>query len=100
MAKLRFSRRAKADLFGIAEYTIRQWGESQAERYIGELEDCAQMLTANPRLGRACDYILPDLRRYEHGKHVLFYRQDSNGIVIFRILHQRMLPERHAIDDE
>jgi plasmid stabilization system protein ParE len=34
----------------------------------------------------------------EHGKHVIFYRQqDNDGILVSRILHQRMLPKRHDI---
>jgi toxin ParE1/3/4 len=52
------------------------------------------MLAANPALGRACSEIRPGLRRLEHGRHVVFYRQDAAGILVSRILHQRMLPER------
>jgi plasmid stabilization system protein ParE len=40
------------------------------------------------------------LRRHEHGKHVVFYRQERGGILVSRILHQRMLPEKHAINDQ
>ena len=36
----------------------------------------------------------------ETGRHVVFYREDARGILISRILHERMLPERHVIDDE
>jgi plasmid stabilization system protein ParE len=36
----------------------------------------------------------------EHGRHVVFYRQDGSGILISRILHQRMLPERHPLEDD
>jgi plasmid stabilization system protein ParE len=40
------------------------------------------------------------LRRLAHSKHVVFYRQErGGGILITRILHQRMLPEIHTIDD-
>jgi len=35
----------------------------------------------------------------EHGKHVVFYRQDRTGILISRILHQSMLPEQHDTGD-
>lgn len=98
MANFRFSRRAEADLLSIGEYTLREWDKSQAARYLGELEACCQMLADNPFLGRACDYVRPGLRRHEHGKHVLFYRREKGGILISRILHQRMLPERHDID--
>jgi toxin ParE1/3/4 len=99
MAKFRLSRRAEVDLLSIGEFTLREWGKSQAARYIGELETCCQMLADNPALGRPCDHVRPGLRRHEHGKHVLFYRRESKGILISRILHQRMLPERHAIDE-
>jgi plasmid stabilization system protein ParE len=35
----------------------------------------------------------------EHSKHVVFYRlREAGGILVVRILHERMLPERQAID--
>ncbi len=100
MAKFRFSRRAEADLLSIADYTLREWGKAQTARYIDELEICSQMLADNPALGRVCDDIRPGLRRHEHGKHVLFYREERGGILVSRILHQRMLPEKHVLDDQ
>jgi plasmid stabilization system protein ParE len=36
----------------------------------------------------------------EQGKHVVFFRREPRGILVFRILHERMLPERHVIDEE
>jgi toxin ParE1/3/4 len=99
VGKFRFSRRAEADLLSIGGYTLDNWGKAQAARYIGELERCCQTLADNPALGRLCDEVRPGLRRHEHGSHVVFYRQGRGGILISRILHQRMLPNRHAIDD-
>ena len=58
------------------------------------------MLADNPALGRTCDDVRPGLRRMESGRHVVFYREDAGGILVSRILHQRMLPERHVIDGE
>jgi toxin ParE1/3/4 len=98
--KFRFSRRAEADLLAIAEYTLREWGKAQTACYIDGLEVCCQMLADNPALGRVCDDVRPGLRRHEHGRHVLFYRQERGGILVSRILHQRMLPERHGLDDQ
>jgi toxin ParE1/3/4 len=100
MAAFRFSRRAEADLLSIGDYTLRTWGRAQAARYIGALEVCCQMLADNPALGRLCDDVRHGLRRLEHGKHVVFYRQERGGVLVSRILHQRMLPDRHAIDDQ
>jgi len=100
VSKVRFSRRAEADLLSIADYTLRKWGKAQAIRYLGELEACCQLLADNPALGRLCDEVRVGLRRHEHGKHVLFYRQERGGILLSRILHQRMLPDRHVMDDQ
>ena len=99
MASVRFSARAEGDLMGIVVYTTREWGEEQALRYVGDLESCCQQLADNPGLGRACDDIRPGVRRMEHGRHVVFYRQHVEGILISRILHQRMLPGRQFLDD-
>jgi toxin ParE1/3/4 len=100
VARFRFSRRAEADLFNIGSYTSRTWDEAQTDRYIRQLENCCQLIADNPALGRPCNEIRPGLRRIEEGKHVLFYREDPGGILISRILHQRMLPENQSIDDE
>ena len=100
MAAFRFSRRAEADLLSIGDYTLRTWGSAQAARYLRELEVCCQMLADNPMLGRLCDDVRPGLRRLEHGKHVVFYRQERGGILVSRILHQGMLPELHSTEDQ
>lgn len=100
MAGFRFSRRAESDLVEIIRYTLNRWGEDQAARYIDSLEVCCEQLARNPALGRVCDDIRQGLRRMEHGRHVVFYRQEPGGVLISRILHQRMLPERQKIDDD
>jgi toxin ParE1/3/4 len=58
------------------------------------------MLADNHGLGRGCDEIRSGLRRIESGRHVVFYREQAGGILVSRILHQRMLPERQAMDDD
>jgi toxin ParE1/3/4 len=70
-------------------------GASQAERYLSQIEDCCHLLALNPGIGRACEEFRPGLCRLKRGKHVLFYRPRDSGILIVRILHQRMAPERH-----
>jgi toxin ParE1/3/4 len=87
-------------LYKIGLYSFRTWGEAQTDRYTCQLEDCCQLIADNPALGRLCDEIRPGLRRMEQGKHVVFYREDPGGILISRILHQRVLPEKQHIDDE
>jgi toxin ParE1/3/4 len=100
MAAYRLSRMAETDLLQIATYTLDRWGKDQTVTYIDGLEACCRQLLNNPELGRACDYIRPGLRRMEYGRHVLFYRIEQEGIIVSRILHERMLPEGKNIDDE
>jgi len=100
LAAFRFSRLAEADLMGIGAWTLREWGAAQAIRYLDELETSCRRLADNPDSGRPCDRIRPGLRRMEQGGHVVFFRRAPKGILISRILHRRMLPEKHALDDQ
>jgi len=99
VAVFRLSPRAENDLVNIGAYTIKEWGEAQAGRYLDEIEVCCQRLADNPDLGRSCDYVRRGLRRLEHGKHVVFYRREPGGILVSRFLHQNMLATRHSLAD-
>jgi toxin ParE1/3/4 len=59
-----------------------------------------EQLADHPASGRSCDDIRPGLYRREQGKHVIFYWREPQGILVSRILHERMLPQRHALNDE
>ena len=99
MRTYRLGPKGASDLAAIFDYTVDIWGEQQAENYVEELARCFQLLANLPGLGRACDLILPGIRRFEQGKHVIFYKPDRGGIVISRILHQQRLPTKpHFID--
>ena len=98
MASFRFSQLAEADLLNISAYTLRTWGQEQASKYLEELEACCQRLTLDPELGSSCHEVRPGLRRVKQGKHLVFFRRDPDGIVISRILHERMLPGLHSLD--
>lgn len=94
VAKYRLTRLSETDLEDILGYTLKSWGNKQAERYLGDLQACLQELAERPGLGRRCDTIRPGLMRIEHGRHVVFYRIKESGIRVIRILHQNMLPDR------
>ena len=100
MATFRLTRAAEADLLEIAEYTLRTWGEAQCSTYLARLEDYCQRLADHTILGRPCNNIRPGLRRGEQGKHIVFYRRDGEGILVLRILHERMLPGLHLDENE
>ena len=99
MRTYRFGPKGASDLAEVFDYTVDTWGERQAEKYIGELSQCFQLLADSPRMGRACDLISPGIRRFEQGRHVIFYRPEKGDILIARILHQSRLPtRRHFMD--
>jgi toxin ParE1/3/4 len=95
----RLSRLARLDLIEIADYTVDTWGAEQSFRYLDTLEACFEQLARTPAMGRPCATVRPGYRRVEHQSHVVFYRVKKKGVFIGRILHQRMLPGRHLIDD-
>ncbi len=75
---------AEVDIDRIAAYTTENWGWVQTDRYLGQLEDSFR-LQAN-------------LRRFEVGKHVVFYRTEPGGIRIVRVLHQQMIPSKSQFE--
>jgi toxin ParE1/3/4 len=89
------SRRAKADVRVIWNYTVEHWGLNQAEIYLGLIEAAVDSIANDPNTGRPCDEVRPGHRRYLVGSHVLFYRMKANRVFVVRILHQRMDVERH-----
>jgi toxin ParE1/3/4 len=77
---------------------MKTWGRAQTIRYRQRLQDCFQLLADNPSIGRRCDSIHPDLRRFEHGKHVVFYLSLPGEVLIVRVLHQQMIPTKSRFD--
>jgi len=88
----RLTRLAETDLKSIVRYTMKTWGRAQTIRYRQGLQDCFRLLADNPSIGRNCDSIHPGLRRFEHGKHVVFYLAQPDELLIVRVLHRQMIP--------
>ena len=96
MPKYFVSSAAGSDVRGIIWYTRLEWSAEQAVRYAAGIQECFRALAQSPGMGRGCDSVSIGLRRIEHGKHVVFYRVVTGGILIVRVLHQQMIPgKRH-----
>ena len=87
------------DLAGIADYTIRQFGIKQARHCRDGLERMLLKLAEYPNSGRSAAHLAPRLRRMNFESHVIFFRHDEAGVLIVRILHQRMAFRRHPMTD-
>ena len=85
---------AEEDINLIAAYTTTTWGWRQTNIYLAKLEDGFTLLAQNPSVGRSCDSIRPGLRRFEIGKHVVFYLIEPGELLIVRVLHQQMIPDK------
>ena len=97
MTGYRLTPAAQRDLSTIWDYTAERWDIQQAETYIGEIRAAVERVAEDPRRGRARDEIRDGHSSYSVVSHVLFYRtkEDTGGVDIVRILHQRMDPARH-----
>jgi toxin ParE1/3/4 len=88
--RYKLTRGATNDLEEIARYTQRRWGMAQRVEYLATLEQRLEQLTESPRTGIARDEIVSGLRSARHGRHVIFYQENAEGIIVSRVLHSSM----------
>lgn len=61
----------------------------QAGIYKDGLDHCFGLLGESPTMGRRAPLLGEDVRRYEHGSHVILYEGDREGILILAVVHRR-----------
>jgi toxin ParE1/3/4 len=86
MARVDRFRRAEEDLLAIAEYIARD-NPSAAAHWLDQIEEKLLLLAQNPQMGEAVDHLRSGLRRFSHGKYVIFYEPRETGIGLVRVLH-------------
>jgi toxin ParE1/3/4 len=91
---VQFSPRAQQDIEDIWDFTLETWGDAKAQTYIRAIQAGAERLRHNPFSGPACDHIRRGYRKLPVGSHMMFYRVENAHIIVVRILHQRMDPQR------
>lgn len=92
MGEYRLTKDADADLLKMFLYGFETFGQAQAEEYRIGMIRCFEILAGNPRLGRKADEFAPGGRRHEHAQHVIFYDEQSDGVLITGIIHERSMP--------
>ena len=98
MAAYRLTREADGDLAGIHEYTIANFGLQQARNYLSGLLQCFEYLGEYPEAGPRVEQLATGLRRYPYRSHTVFYMLQDRGVLIVRILHERMDATRHFVE--
>lgn len=91
---------ARADLIDIRRYTVQQWGESQSQSYLSELRQTIRLLAETPSLGKSRSDVGTEVLSFPHTSHVIYYVEHDHHIVVFAVLHQRMLPSQHLTERE
>lgn len=89
------SEAADEDLTGIHAYSSDRFGIAQADRYLLGIQSCLARIAYAPGLARVVKVNASAYRRYEHGRHTIFFREIEGGIRVIRVLHARMDPARH-----
>ncbi len=91
MANFILTNKAVEDLADIWNYTLEKWSERQADKYYQMLLDNCRLIAEKPEIGRNYEGVLNRLFGYKTGRHIIFYRIESEDeILIIRILHEQM----------
>lgn len=98
---IKISKPAESDLKDIADYTSQQWGSKQKKVYLGLIKQSFLKLCQD---GVVATILIKDrkdidigLFSYQIGKHIVYFRETDTEILIIRILHSQMDPEKHLI---
>jgi toxin ParE1/3/4 len=95
VAEYRLSPAAQGDLEGIFDYTVQQWGLNQALRYTQLIEQACAALACGDMPAQDCSYLRAGYCRSAVERHVIYFRTETYGIAVIRILHARMDAPRH-----
>ncbi len=90
MADYKLSSKAEFDLTVMYEFGISKFGLLQAQKYFVEMQETFLMLSINKDLGRDASEYISELKRFTFKSHTIFYLLITKGILIIRVLSQRM----------
>jgi toxin ParE1/3/4 len=82
--------KARIDLNLIWDYSEKEWGIDQAETYTRSIQSAIEAIATDPARGQKCDHIRAGYWRIRSGSHLIFFQRESTGVVVVRILHERM----------
>ncbi len=79
--------RAEADLAEIAQYTISEWGEAQAKRYIENLRRTIEAVADYPGMGGQAMGLPSEYRKVLSGSRRAIYRYTKTELIVVRVIH-------------
>lgn len=90
MAEIHLTARALDDLQDILDYSIEEWGETRAQKYLQAFEDAFKLLSHNPELLRINHSISSKFSLYNIRNHYLICDVFSGNIIVITIRHSSM----------
>ncbi len=93
--RLLLSPQAQADLSDIWDFSAERWGVAQAERYVLLLRDAAHDIASGHKPSQQVDEIRSGYFKAFAGSHTFWFVRGRDSVVVVRILHQAMDPDRH-----
>ena len=86
MARIIRSSQAKCDLADIACYIAIE-SPAAAERWLDSVDRLLRLIAKNPEMGKSVNHLKEGMRRFTHGRYLLFYKPQPSGILLYRVLH-------------
>ena len=88
------SGRANADVAEIRVEGDSLWGVERNDRYVDDLRRRFRTIGEHPERFPLVGASRLALRRVKSGRHIIFYREEAERILIVRILHERTEHQR------
>lgn len=89
---------ARSDLVEIRRHTVEHWGATQARKYLLELRKTMRLLAETPSLGKLRTEVGANVLSFPHGSHVIYCVMHGQLLVVFAVLHKRMVPSNHLAE--
>ncbi len=96
--RYRFSGQAEKNLEDILVEGILTFGDLQALKYQDSFKHVFELLAYMPTIGRKSERGRENEHRFLHGSHVIYYRTDSDEIIIETILHGAVIKDIWGIE--
>ena len=91
---------AQTDLIEIRRFTVKQWGTAQSQKYLLELRQTIRLLAETPSLGKSRPDVGSSVLSFPYVSHVIYYVAHEQQLIVFGVLHKRMVPLNHLAGRE
>tara|TARA_B100001989_G_scaffold229149_1_gene186377 strand:+ start:377 stop:670 length:294 start_codon:yes stop_codon:yes gene_type:complete len=96
MPKIELSKLAQQDLIDIWLYSLEEWGITQADMYLDQIDNALNTLTHNPEIGINSNHIRENYRKFKINRHFIWYKiVRQKTIYVVRILGEEMDYKSH-----